>query len=72
MVKLWRHPKESKENQLLLHQIIEKWLRLVTGVGSDYSENANEGIDDSANERQRYIASVNRMTERGCILLFVK
>ena len=66
LVKLWRHPKESEENRILLHQIIEKWLRKVTGLSSDFTEELNEGMEESAAIKADYLAGVDRHRERGC------
>ncbi len=66
LVKLWRHPKESEENRILLHQIIEKWLRKVTGLSSDFTEELNEGMEESAAIKADYLAGVDRRRERGC------
>lgn len=66
LLKLWRHPKETAENRTILHQIIEEWLRYVTGMGSNYQEISNEGMDEGAASKADYIATINRSRERGC------
>lgn len=68
-MKLWRHPKESEENRLILHQIIEKWLRLVTGMSADFSDEANEGMEDAAKVKAAYLASINRSRNNRCMCM---
>lgn len=67
LVMLWRHPKESEENRVLLHQIIEKWLRKVTGLSSDFTEEANDGMEETAALKADYLSGVDRRRERGCL-----
>ena len=66
VVKLWRNPKENEENRFILHQIIEKWLRLVTGMSADFNEETNEGMEDAAKEKAAYLASINRNRGERC------
>ena len=71
LVKLWRHPKETRENKLLLHEIIEDWLRLVTGMSSSFSDDINETIEDAAKVKAAYLSSINRNRGERCITLFL-
>ena len=50
ILKLWRNPKENEENRTILHQIIEKWLRLVTGMSADFNEEGNEGLEEAKSQ----------------------
>lgn len=66
LVKLWMNKKETEENHALLHQIIEKWLRLVTGMSDSFREEANEGLEDIASAKKDYLSAVNRRRNKGC------
>ena len=66
LVKLWRNPKETKENRKILHMIIEKWLRIVTGMASTFNETDNDEMEDLALEKQEYLKHVRRVREPGC------
>ena len=66
LVKLWMNKKETEENHATLHQIIEKWLRLVTGMSDSFREEANEGLEDIAASRKEYLSAVNRRRTKGC------
>lgn len=71
IVKLWRHPKENEENRMILHQIIEKWLRIVTGMSSDFNDETNEGMEDAAKVKSSYLVSINRKQEDRCFLFLL-
>lgn len=66
LVKLWMNKKETEENHATLHQIIEKWLRLVTGMSDSFREEANEGLEDIAASKKEYLSAVNRRRTKGC------
>ena len=66
LVKLWMNKKETEENHATLHQIIEKWLRLVTGMSDSVREEANEGLEDIAASKKEYLSAVNRRRTKGC------
>ena len=66
LVKLWMNKKETEENHATLHQIIEKWLRLVTGMSDSFREEANEGLEDIAASKKEYLSAVNRRRTMGC------
>lgn len=68
LVKLWRNPKESKENRRILHMIIEKWLRIVTGMSSTFNETDNDEMEDLALEKQEYLKHVRRARDPGCLI----
>lgn len=51
---------------MILHQIIEKWLRKVTGMSADFSDEANEGMEDAAKVKADYLASINRSRDNRC------
>ncbi|OAO14143.1 hypothetical protein AV274_4211 [Blastocystis sp. ATCC 50177/Nand II] len=65
LVKLWMNKKETEENHATLHQIIEKWLRLVTGMSDSFREEANEGLEDIAASKKEYLSAVNRRRNKG-------
>lgn len=44
LVKLWMNKKETEENHATLHQIIEKWLRLVTGMSDSFPRGGERGL----------------------------
>ena len=66
LVKLWMNKKETEENHATLHQIIEKWLRLVTCRSDSFREEANEGLEDIAASKKEYLSAVNRRRTKGC------
>ena len=67
LVKLWRNPKETEDNRALLHQIIEKWLRLVSGLSSSFTDEADNRMDEIVEAKRKYLSAVNRHRTRGCM-----
>ena len=48
--------------------IIEKWLRIVTGMSSTFNETDNDEMEDLALEKQEYLKHVRRARDPGCLI----
>ena len=75
LVKLWRNSKETRENRKMLHMIIEKWLRIVTGMSASFNETDNDEMEIKATQKREYMKFIPRARDRGCaccgILLYL-